>query len=63
VLSTETGIVDAHGLMENLESEIVGDLEDTDIDGQGSLVLGTKVVRLDPYYGGSSKFMRSLNAE
>jgi 2-hydroxyglutarate dehydrogenase len=62
-LSTETGIVDAHGLMENLESEIVGDLEDTDREGQGSLVLGTKVVRLDPYYGDSSKFMRSLNAE
>jgi 2-hydroxyglutarate dehydrogenase len=62
-LSTETGIVDAHGLMENLESEIVGDLEDTDIDGQGNLVLGTKVVRLDPYYGDSSKFMRSLIAE
>ncbi len=56
MLSTETGIVDAHGLMENLESEILGDLGEEGTEGQGSVVLGTKVVRIDPYYGDSSRF-------
>jgi 2-hydroxyglutarate dehydrogenase len=52
MLSTESGIVDSHALMESLEMEINGQLPDqiTERDaGRGSVVLGTKVVRIDPY--------------
>lgn len=52
MLSTESGIVDSHALMESLEMEINGQLPDqgTESDaGRGSVVLGTKVVRIDPY--------------
>lgn len=52
MLSTESGIVDSHALMESLEMEINGQLpgqgSETDA-GRGSVVLGTKVVRIDPY--------------
>jgi 2-hydroxyglutarate dehydrogenase len=54
LLSTESGIVDSHALMESLESEIQGHKA-----GNGSVVLGTKVVRIDPYRdeaGGTSSF-------
>ncbi|CAL1700504.1 unnamed protein product [Somion occarium] len=44
--SPETGIVDSHSLMENLEKEI------TESEG-GELVYSTRVVRVDPYYGSS----------
>ncbi|KAJ9102963.1 hypothetical protein QFC19_004520 [Naganishia cerealis] len=52
MLSTESGIVDSHALMESLEMEINGQLpgQGTETDaGRGSVVLGTKVVRIDPY--------------
>jgi L-2-hydroxyglutarate oxidase LhgO len=54
MLSTETGIVDAHGLMESLEMEIAGGGGDGAGDSNGHVVLGTKVVRIDPYFGPSS---------
>ncbi len=54
MLSTETGIVDAHGLMESLEREIAGDWGPAGEEaGNGHVVLGTKVVRVDPWYGDS----------
>lgn len=49
VFSPETGIVDSHGLMEALESDITS-------TGQGELVYGTRVVRIDRAEGsGDSK--------
>jgi 2-hydroxyglutarate dehydrogenase len=48
MLSTESGIVDSHALMQSLEAEIV---EEREGEGSGSLGLGTKVVRIDPYTG------------
>lgn len=54
LLSTESGIVDSHALMGSLEAEIQGQEA-----GNGSVVLGTKVVRIDPYRdeaGGESSF-------
>ncbi|KII95913.1 hypothetical protein PLICRDRAFT_170512 [Plicaturopsis crispa FD-325 SS-3] len=44
LLSPETGIVDSHGLMEDLEKDI------TESEG-GELVYSTRVVRVDPYKG------------
>lgn len=51
MLSTESGIVDSHALMESLEAEITGQLpqQGSADSGNGSVVLGTKVVRIDPY--------------
>lgn len=49
LLSPESGIVDSHGLMESLEREIQGELPGQVAEGNGSVVLGTKVVRIDPY--------------
>lgn len=49
MLSTESGIVDSHGLMESLETEINGGLPGQKGEGNGSVVLGTRVVRIDPY--------------
>lgn len=45
LLSTETGIVDSHSLMESYEKDIT--------DGGGELVYSTKVVRVDPHAGSS----------
>jgi 2-hydroxyglutarate dehydrogenase len=51
MLSTESGIVDSHALMESLEAEITGQLpqQKSADSGNGSVVLGTKVVRIDRY--------------
>lgn len=52
MLSTESGIVDSHALMESLEAEVTGQLPTqggTLDSGNGSVVLGTKAVRIDPY--------------
>jgi 2-hydroxyglutarate dehydrogenase len=51
MLSTESGIVDSHALMESLEAEITGQLPEQKSaeSGNGSVVLGTEVVRIDPY--------------
>lgn len=49
MLSTESGIIDSHGLMESLEAEIQGQLPGQVDSGNGSVVLNTKVVRIDPY--------------
>lgn len=49
VFSPETGIVDSHGLMQALESDVTA-------TGQGELVYGTRVVRIDRAEGtGGSK--------
>lgn len=53
MLSTESGIVDAHALMQSLADEIVS--MDGDANGSGSLALKTKVVRIDPHSEGSGK--------
>ena len=45
LLSTETGIVDSHSLMENFEKDIA--------EAGGELVLSTRVVRVDPHPGSS----------
>ena len=45
LLSTETGIVDSHALMESLERDISE-------SESGSVVCGTRVVRVDPAEGG-----------
>jgi len=45
LFSPETGIIDSHSLMESLERDITS-------TGQGELVLGTKVVRIDRLEGG-----------
>jgi L-2-hydroxyglutarate oxidase LhgO len=42
MISTETGIVDSHALMESLEREIEEE------GGEGLIVRGTRVVRVDP---------------
>ncbi len=56
--SPESGVVDSHKLMESLEIEITGgSVGDSgagatakgDGNDNGSVVLGTKVVRIDPY--------------
>jgi L-2-hydroxyglutarate oxidase LhgO len=60
MLSTESGIVDSHGLMESLETEINGGLPGQRAEGNGSVVLGTRVVRIDPYRdetGGTSSLL------
>jgi 2-hydroxyglutarate dehydrogenase len=44
MLSTESGIVDSHALMESLRDE----LQEERGEGSGSVALGTKVVRIDP---------------
>lgn len=44
MLSTESGIVDSHALMNSLQGEI----EEERGEGLGRVVLGTKVVRIDP---------------
>lgn len=44
LLSSETGIVDSHSLMESFEKDITG-------TEAGSLVYSTRVVRVDPYTG------------
>lgn len=65
MLSTESGVVDSHALMTSLELEIIngperlekgeaGQVKDAGDssghgEGNGSVVLGTKVVRIDPY--------------
>lgn len=46
LLSSETGIVDSHGLMAALEDSI------HEAEG-GEIVLGTRVVRIDPAASGS----------
>jgi 2-hydroxyglutarate dehydrogenase len=58
MLSTESGIVDSHALMESLEADVtkVGEGE-----GQGSVALGTRVVRIDPYRGENGQFFFLLN--
>lgn len=50
VFSPETGIIDSHGLMDSLERDITN-------TGQGELVMGTRVVRIDRMHamGGSKK--------
>lgn len=44
MLSTESGIVDSHAVMDSLHAEI----QEARGDGIGSVALGTKVVRIDP---------------
>jgi hypothetical protein len=58
MLSTESGIVDSHALMESLEADVtkVGEGE-----GQGSVALGTRVVRIDPYRGENGQFFFLFN--
>lgn len=46
LLSTESGIIDSHALMSSLEGEILADAGGD--DGSGSVVLNSKVVRIDP---------------
>jgi 2-hydroxyglutarate dehydrogenase len=48
MLSTESGIVDSHALMQSLEAEVV---QERDGKGSGSVGLDTKVVRIDPNPG------------
>jgi len=60
MLSTESGIIDSHALMQSLEAEIV---EEREGSGSGSLGLGTKVVRIDPHPGenGTSRYQYSTH--
>jgi 2-hydroxyglutarate dehydrogenase len=44
MLSTESGIVDSHAVMDSLQVEV----QEERGEGSGSVALGTKVVRIDP---------------